>query len=258
VRFVRRNRLVVILSTVVLMVLPQIVQPWWSMFRSDPMFPTLYTWLNGLGVSLPPHFTLPWPMLFTVPLGLAILALVLRDMLGSKARLEIRFGQRPPYIIEGAGVTQYRVGIYNRGPAMTTNAALHLLDLSPTPKAPGMFRGDFPYRVTRAVAKYLLDLEPCQINPEQEELFEVAQSWVTGQPDNRLMVNRIDTKWPLDKLDGYIGIERDEEWRCDYRVSIANGDAIDFSLVMAPRGDTLSVDLVPLARARSLRHTVAR
>jgi hypothetical protein len=69
-------------------------------------------------------------------------------------------------------------------PALAENVLVVLQDIHPRPKTPA-FRADFPYRVTRVATIEALDLQPCAINPREEEVFEVAQSWVTGPPENR-------------------------------------------------------------------------
>ena len=159
-----------------------------------------------------------------------------------RGSLRIGFDQRPPHVFSSANQTFYRVAVHNPNSVPAENVTLALIDIRPRPKTQ-MFQSDFPYRVTRAVGRESLDLTPCRINPGEQEFFEIAQSWVTGPPDSRLIVNRIDTKSPKDggSRDGAIMIERDEEWICHYRTSSANLGTVDFYMVMKPRGDTLSI-----------------
>jgi hypothetical protein len=212
------------------------------MFSGEPMLPTLYAWLQGIGISFPAHFTVPWPMLITVPVGTALLIWVLFESVSTKAHLNVILEQRAPYVFARPGVSHYRIGIHNSGRVAAVGVTVRLLKIDPSPEAvtPPL---DFPYRVTRAIANEALDLSPCDISPMDEELYEFAQSWVTGQPDNRLIVSRIDTKGPLDKSGRYLEIMRDEKWRCVYRASCANADPVDFSVAIEPRGDTLSAYL---------------
>ena len=82
-----------------------------------------------------------------------------------------------------------------------------------------IYRADFPYRLTRANGLKRIDPRECTINPEDEIPFEVARSWVTDPPDNRLIVNRIDTKRAPDS---YLEMFRDERCSLRYRVPAAN------------------------------------
>ncbi len=153
--------------------------------------------------------------------------------------VELRFSQAPPYVHVVQHRTVYRIGLFNGGEEAIYNLQVSLCQIDPVPR--GMiYRADFPYRVTRVTGLDALDLQGCIINPKDEVLFEIAQSWVTGPPDNRLIVNRIDTKRPNDS---YLEIHRDERWSLRYRVSGANCLPHAFALAMAPRGETLSVYL---------------
>src|SRR6266436_3373567 len=96
-----------------------------------------------------------------------------------KSALQIRFSQSPPHVREIVGITYYRINVFNSGTQVAHNTQVSLLSITPTPRS-RMFRAEFPYRVTRATARDKLDLEPCVINPKQEELFEIAQSWISA------------------------------------------------------------------------------
>jgi hypothetical protein len=169
---------------------------------------------------------------------------------GGVASLSIRFSQDPPHIWPRNQITHYRLGVYNAGPDAAENVQVWLAAIQPRPKDL-LFPADFPYRVWRS----RLDETRGQgipINPHSEELFEIARSWVTGPPDNRLIVDGINTKIArADNLEGVFSMERDEAWEMAYRISAANAPLIRQTVLIRARGDTLSVYLKDAAALRA-------
>lgn len=159
-------------------------------------------------------------------------------------QLQIQFRQKAPYLTVHHPRTFYKIGVYNNSAQIAShNVHLRLMDISPRPKE--LHAPAFPYGVTRAnVGEDEQDLKPSVLNPKSEELFEIAQSWISGG-DNRLIVNRIDTKPALKRaIGGAFQIHPDEHWRLHYRVSSANHAPLDFFVHIEPRGgETLSVYL---------------
>ena len=161
--------------------------------------------------------------------------------LNQSAELIIRFDQEPPFVWVYNSTTSYRIGIFNKGPAVAENVEVWLDAITPFPRQ--LFRRDFPYRVAHSGYE-MVEGQGCAINPERQELFEIARSWISGE-EGRLIVDGIDTKTPLRRFPGAFEMERDESWRLTYRIASANGMPAnkDIIVIMEASGDTLSVHL---------------
>jgi hypothetical protein len=112
----RKHPFVSALIVIFLGFLPTIVQPWWSMFSSQPMFPFLYNWIVSLG--LPTQISIAPLTWITGPIGLGLLGFILYQVMNQSAKLTIRFDQEPPYVWVYNPKTSYRLGILNNGPAI--------------------------------------------------------------------------------------------------------------------------------------------
>jgi hypothetical protein len=162
----------------------------------------------------------------------------------TRTHLQVRHGQYRPYNLNRHGFFEWyhRIGVYNAGSAVAGNVKVSLLTAT-KPRYP--IRNDFPYRVVRVGTDWrvgtgmaTIQIEDVDINPGEEELYEVMNTWVSS--DGRRLIGKIDTK--PDGKHYYWGIEPDERWELQYEVTAANADPVRFTLGVFVRDDALIVE----------------
>jgi hypothetical protein len=161
-------------------------------------------------------------------------------VLRSRARaskLEVRHSQDAPYRYVRNQYTYHRIGVYNRGPGVAENVEVWLDDIAPPPREP-IFRADFPYRVRR-VGHPNPESTGCPINPDAEEYFEIASSWISGS-DNRLMVGGMDTKEDGEPF--AVPFDVGESWVLKLRVSTATSEPLTAAIRMRAKDGALYLE----------------
>jgi hypothetical protein len=168
--------------------------------------------------------------------------------------LEVRQGTESRYRFQPPGRQQdhwfhHRIGLYNRGAVAAGNVHVRLENITSRPRD-GQFRGNYPYLVP-AVSN-LDDLTTGhRINPADELLFEIAQSWTTEHDGGRRIVAGVDRTqddighhWDI-RLEFQI----DEQWEMHYSVSADNVAPVQFRVVMTASGYDIRCELAGAAPA---------
>jgi hypothetical protein len=142
-----------------------------------------------------------------------------------QANISIRFAEHAPYRMESNSYVVYRIGIYNAGEIAADNVLVRLIDINPRPRY-SKYTADFPYPLFTSNGN-----ESVRINPHDEQLFSLAQSWQSS--DGRIIVDGINRKiWMQPYTE--VAIEKDELWKLRVRVTAANAKAKEVELKMSP------------------------
>jgi hypothetical protein len=109
--------------------------------------------------------------------------------------------------------------------------------LSITPRPRSLMSGtNFPYPLFTSTRK-----EFVSINPDDQELFSVARSWIAS--DGNVMVGEL---YEGQNSRDWIPIDRDEVWRVLLRVTAANAKPAEITLEMHAGEKSVEVRRVPL------------
>lgn len=204
-------------------ILIPVAQAWWQSFSNEPMFPALYS----LTKKMP--FSLYW---ITIPLalvGVVMLTIIVYDTLTRRASLQIKYDQMSPYISQRDQITTHWLGIYNNGPANAENVDVKIRSITPEPKQEAF----------RSIPPFWMNPRHARVQANQEELFQIARSWVVpgGYVDlDQLNPNARNPEW--------LRLDRDATIRLRVEVSAANAEARFADLALRHAGDRLVVRIV--------------
>jgi hypothetical protein len=152
------------------------------------------------------------------------------------ADLVIRFTQVEPYRVERKPYRVFRIGIYNTGNLVADNVSVKLISINPRPRD-SMYGADFPYPLFTSTGN-----EVVRINPGDEELFAVAQSWLSSE--NKVIVAGLNKKVPQAIVTDPIAINKDEVWRLLLRTTAANAKSAEIKLEITPDTEAIEISKI--------------
>jgi len=167
------------------------------------------------------------------------------------ASLVIKFTNSAPYqIYDSRGEYAFRVGVYNGGKVAADNVAVRLISVMPRPRSP-MSGTAFPYSMFTTTGR-----EFVRINPEAEEFFTVARSWISSE--GRVIAADLYTKVQNGPGRDWIPIDKDEVWHLVVRATAANAKTAEIELEMRPGKEAVEVNStqgqIAEAKPTSTRH----
>jgi hypothetical protein len=158
----------------------------------------------------------------------------LRDLMHSRAVLEVRLEQCEPYLRRHENWIYWRFALHNRGAAVADNVHVFLAAIRPPPpSAVGLL--DFPLGIP-------LD---GRINPNEDGICQIF----TAYPDTQ--GGQPSTRWRADALGHSLNyrpsvfFENGGQWEMDYQISAANADEFAFTLLVHANSDSITVTRKP-------------
>ena len=116
--------------------------------------------------------------------------------------------------------SQWRMKIHNAGPATAINPQMKLRSGNPGPNDAG-WSADYPYPIARV--GHTLDEPEYQINPGDDEDFEVVKGWKSESGQLFVTLSPKNNFRPITILPG-------ERWNFSYQITSKNAPPINFTL----------------------------
>src|SRR6476646_2113071 len=125
---------------------------------------------------------------------------------------------------------RWRMKLHNAGPATAINPQMKLRSANPGPNDAG-WNADYPYPIARV--GHTLDEPEYQINPGDDENFEVVMGWKNEGGQLFVTLSQRDAR--------PISIDSGERWNFTYEITVKNAPSITFKLQVFRSADEVNV-----------------